>query len=136
MEAGRLPVKTCARARVRRCCGLRKAARKAVFLSSLLAVCTLPGGMAFEAWGGAVGCGNRPASHQSAPARLLLADLVEGSDRIIYSTDPEMDKASERQEREEARKEEKSWRMLENMNIYKGSRERPFRSQPGGGTKP
>lgn len=52
---------------------------------------------------------------------LYLAYKVETRDSIEYGTDPEQDRWSEEQEREERIKQERSWRMLENMNIYKKS---------------
>ncbi len=55
----------------------------------------------------------RPALH--------LAYKVETRDSVEYGTDPEQDRWSEEQEREERIKQERSWRMLENMNIYKKS---------------
>ncbi len=58
---------------------------------------------------------------QSAPVRelLLLADRTEKEDRIILGTDPEMERAMDDQIKQEQEKEDKAWKMLENMNIYK-----------------
>ncbi len=58
----------------------------------------------------------------SPTSRLLIADRIDTQDGIIYSTDPDMDRAMEEQEKLEKEKEEKSWEMLQNMNIYEGSR--------------
>lgn len=51
--------------------------------------------------------------------RQILVYKAETRDSVEYGTDPEQDRWSEEQEREEKLKEERSWRMLENMNIYK-----------------
>ena len=58
---------------------------------------------------------------KSAPVRelLLLADRTEKEDRIILGTDPEMERAMDDQIKQEQEKEDKAWKMLENMNIYK-----------------
>ncbi len=60
----------------------------------------------------------------------LLADRVEKEDRIIYGTDPEMEETFEEQRIEEKIKEERSWRMLENMNIYEKSGRRMEDGRP------
>jgi len=64
------------------------------------------------------------------PLRQILADRTDTKDSVIYSTDPEMERAMEEQAREEKEKEEKAWKMLQNMNIYKDERKRSPRTQP------
>jgi hypothetical protein len=61
----------------------------------------------------------------------LMADRTETKDRIIYGTDPEMERAMEEQQREEKEKEEKAWNMLQHMNIYKDNEKKPRPAQPG-----
>jgi hypothetical protein len=55
----------------------------------------------------------------SPPHRLLFADRTDTKDRIIYSTDPDMERAMEEQAREEKEKEDKSWNMLQHLYLYK-----------------
>jgi hypothetical protein len=66
----------------------------------------------------------------ASPPRQLMAERTDTKDRIIYSTDPEMERAMVEQEREEKEKEEKSWQMLQHMNIYKDNGKRPHSAQP------
>ena len=65
-----------------------------------------------------------------SPPRQLMADRTDTKDSIIYSTDPEMERAMEEQEREEKEKEEKSWKMLQHMHLYKDNGKRPHSAQP------
>jgi hypothetical protein len=58
----------------------------------------------------------------STTSLLLIADRVDTQDRVIYTTDPEMERAMQEQERLEKEKEEKAWQMLQNMNIYTGGK--------------
>jgi len=69
--------------------------------------------------------------NRKIPPRQLMADRADTKDRIIYSTDPEMERAMEEQEREEKEKEEKAWNMLQHMNLYKDSGKKPHSTQPG-----
>lgn len=59
---------------------------------------------------------NRPGP---APS-LLLAVRTDTEDRIIYGTDPEMERAMDEQEKFEKEKENKAWEMLQHMNVYQG----------------
>ena len=72
----------------------------------------------------------KPWNRTSQP-RLLLADRTETKDRIIYGTDPEMERATDEQQREEKEKEEKAWNMLQHMNIYKDNGKKTRPTQPG-----
>ncbi len=63
-------------------------------------------------------------------SRRLLADRTDTRDSIIYGTDPEMERAMEEQVREEKKKEEKAWKMLEHMDIRLDTQKRPSQSQP------
>ena len=58
-----------------------------------------------------------------------LADRTETKDSVNYGTDPEMGRAMDEQVREEKEKEEKAWKMLQNMNIYKDTHRRPPRTR-------
>ena len=53
---------------------------------------------------------------------LRIADRVETQDRVTYGTDPSAERSMEEQERLEKEREERSWQMLQNMNIYKGGK--------------
>jgi hypothetical protein len=64
------------------------------------------------------------------PLRQLLADRTDTKDGISYSTDPEMERAMEQQAKEEKEKEEKSWKMLQHMYLYKDSGKSPRSTQP------
>ncbi len=55
------------------------------------------------------------------PSRLLFAVRTDREDRVIYGTDPDMERAMEEQQKLEKEKEEKAWEMLQHMNIYKGN---------------
>ena len=63
-------------------------------------------------------------------SRVFIADRIETQDRIIYGTDPGMERAMTEQERFEKEKEDKSWDMLRNMNIYKGGKRPNGPNQP------
>ncbi len=69
--------------------------------------------------------------NRTSQPRQLMADRTETKDRIIYGTDPEMERAMEQQEREEKEKEEKAWNMLQHMNIYQDSGKKSHSGQPG-----
>jgi hypothetical protein len=69
--------------------------------------------------------------NRTSQPRQLMADRTETKDRIIYGTDPEMERAMEEQQREEKEKEEKAWNMLQHMNIYKDNGRKPHSAQPG-----
>ncbi len=90
-----------------------------MFVRIILICCLLIGGwMVFISPGsGACGMENRTGPLPG----LLLADRSDAKDRITYSTDPEMDRATAEEEKEEKEKEDKSWMMLQHMNIYKGT---------------
>ena len=60
-----------------------------------------------------------PENRTSPHPRLLLADRYNTQDRIIYSTDPDMERAMEEEAREQKEKEDKSWEMLQRMYLYK-----------------
>jgi hypothetical protein len=66
----------------------------------------------------------------SPPHRLLLADRTDTKDRIIYGTDPDMERAMEEQAREEKEKEDKAWMMLQHMYLNKDSGKSPRSTQP------
>jgi hypothetical protein len=68
--------------------------------------------------------------NRTSPPRQLMADRTETKDRIIYGTDPEMERAMDQQIREEKEKEEKAWNMLQHMNIYQDSGKKPHPGQP------
>ena len=53
-----------------------------------------------------------------SPRGLLLAERVETRDQIIYKTDSGAGKTFQELEREEKEKEDRSWQMLENIEIY------------------
>jgi|SRR5208283_2855218 len=74
--------------------------------------------------------------NRMSPPRQLMADRTDTKDRIIYSTDPEMEQAMEEQAREEKEKEEKAWQMLQHMNLYKGSGKSRPSTQPDTQTTP
>ncbi len=59
------------------------------------------------------------------------AERTETKDRIIYGTDPEMERAMDDQAREEKEKEAKAWNMLQNMGVYQdnGKHRRPPRKE-------
>jgi hypothetical protein len=61
---------------------------------------------------------------------MILADRSEKKDRVLYGTDSDPAFSQEEQEREEKEKEDRSWRMLERMNLYQGygKKERPPKS--------
>lgn len=61
---------------------------------------------------------------------LLLADRIEEKDRIIYGTDPEMDRLADEEAREEQEKQAQSWKMLQQMNLYQSSGSQPPPPQP------
>ena len=65
-----------------------------------------------------------------SPPRQLMADRADTKDNIIYGTDPEMERAMEEQARKERDKEEKAWKMLQNMNIYQNIGKNPHSTQP------
>ena len=56
---------------------------------------------------------------------LLLADRIEEKDRIIYGTDPEMDRLADEEAREEQEKQAQSWKMLQQMNLYQSPGSQP-----------
>jgi hypothetical protein len=64
------------------------------------------------------------------PTRLLLADRTDTKEDIIYSTDPDMERAMEEQARKEKEKEDKSWKMLQHMYLYKDVEKHPRPAQP------
>ena len=74
----------------------------------------------------------------SPPPRLLLADRIDTKDRIIYGTDPEMERTMEEQAREEKEKERQAWNMLQHMNLNNNNNNgkshkytQPGSTQPG-----
>lgn len=69
--------------------------------------------------------------NRTSQPRQLMADRTETKDRIIYGTDPEMERAMDEQQREEKEKEEKAWNMLQHMNIYKDNGKKTRPTQPG-----
>ena len=60
----------------------------------------------------------------------LLADRVEKEDSVLYRTDTDPAFSQEEQEKEEKLKEDKSWRMLEHMEIYQKSEKKQPPRQP------
>ena len=68
--------------------------------------------------------------NRMSPDRQFLVDRADTKDNIIYGTDPEMERAMEEQERHEKEKEEKAWKMLQNMNLYNGIGKSPHSTQP------
>jgi len=80
-------------------------------------------------------CGYPVQSCRSMPGQhgLLLSDRTETPDRVIYGTDPDMERAMDDQIREEKEKEDKAWKMLQNMNIYQGPRKPRKDSHPVSG---
>jgi len=68
--------------------------------------------------------------NRTSPPRQLMADRTDTNDRIIYGTDPEMDRAMDEQQREEKEKEEKAWQMLQHMNLYNDNGRRPHSAHP------
>jgi hypothetical protein len=76
-----------------------------------------------------------PVDRTASAPRLLLSDRVETGERIIYGTDPEMERAMDEQIQEEKEKEEKAWKMLQQMNVSKEEKKRrrhdpPEKTQP------
>jgi len=66
----------------------------------------------------------------TSSGNMILADRTEKKDRVLYGTDSDPAYSQEEQEREEKEKEDRSWRMLERMNLYQGygKKERPPKS--------
>ncbi len=58
---------------------------------------------------------------------LLLADIADTEDHVIYRTDPDLEREAEEEAQAEKEKEERSWRMLDNTNIFQGTVKRPPR---------
>ncbi len=90
-------------------------------------------GRADTAFGsGAAGSSSKTQTleNRTSPPRQLMADRTDTKDRIIYGTDPEMDRAMDEQQREEKEKEEKAWQMLQHMNIYQDNGRRPHSAKP------
>jgi hypothetical protein len=95
-------------------------------------------------WQAPVACGSNESgallkiqsleNRTGSPPRQLLADRTDTKDDIIYSTDPEMERAMDQQIKEEKDKEEKAWNMLQHMYLYKDVGKSPRSTQPGGGT--
>lgn len=73
----------------------------------------------------ALSAGSPSAALRTHLSPLLLADLTDEKDRIVYGTDPEMDRAADEEAREEKEKQEKSWKMLQQMNLYQNRGSKP-----------
>lgn len=71
--------------------------------------------------------GGRLSEVHKPRCRFLLADKIETRDQIEYTTDPETARASENARRRELEKEERSWKMLDDMQIYQFPREKSQR---------
>ncbi len=71
--------------------------------------------------------GGRLSEVHEPCCRFLLADKIETRDQIEYTTDPETARASENARRRELEKEERSWKMLDDMQIYQFPREKSLR---------
>lgn len=65
---------------------------------------------------------------QKLQCRLLLADKIETRDRIEYFTDPDDGRAFEEVRRHEIEKEERSWKMLDDMQLYVFPRNKSHRN--------
>ncbi|MEN6439358.1 MAG: hypothetical protein ABFD97_12350 [Syntrophobacter sp.] len=65
---------------------------------------------------------------QRPRCRLLLADKIETRDQIEYTTDPEATRAFEDARRHEMEKEDRAWKMLDDMQIYHLPRDKSHRN--------
>ncbi|MCE5335876.1 MAG: hypothetical protein LLG06_14940 [Desulfobacteraceae bacterium] len=113
-----------------RCSRLKNTLRRSALILAIMAACTFSGTAALYADAYSAG----PDQGRTCSGPIILADLVEGKDKVIYRTDPEADEAFEEDQRRERRKEEKSWQMLQNMNIYKESGSKPSQPKSSGKT--
>jgi hypothetical protein len=71
----------------------------------------------------------------ASSAYLILADRSEKEDRVVYGTDSDPAYSQEEQEREEKEKEDRSWQMLERMNLYQGYGKKGPSPKPNGEKK-
>ena len=62
--------------------------------------------------------------------KTLLADCVVTGDSVTYTTDPEAERQTKREERDEKQKERNSWKMLQNMPNYGPPKKPPASSKP------
>lgn len=66
--------------------------------------------------------------------QTLLADRIETDDSVTYTTDPDLEKAKKKEDREEKEKEANSWKMLQHMELYAPWGNKP--SSTGQGASP
>lgn len=64
-------------------------------------------------------------------AQTLLADRIETNDSLIYTTDPDLERAMNREDKEEREKEYNSWKMLQHMYLNGSVRKRPPSADQG-----
>ncbi len=90
-------------------------------LASLLALLAgITGATGCEAsnqWGDLPTLTSSRSKAASAVPKQQFAERLDQKDRIIYQTDPELERESEDRKMEEKQKEERAWRMLENTYI-------------------
>ncbi|MDR3556721.1 MAG: hypothetical protein P4L55_18365 [Syntrophobacteraceae bacterium] len=112
----------------------RKPIKWSVFvLTVLLAGLAIEG---FQACAGSYPPARPPESksqstHSRKAVPTLLADRTETRDSITYTTDPNLERAMKKEDREEQEKENKSWKMLQNMPYYAPAHKRHPYAQPG-----
>lgn len=70
------------------------------------------------------------STHNRKALPTLLADRTETHDSVTYTTDPNLERAMKKEDREEQEKENKSWEMLQNMPYYAPAHKRHPSAQP------
>jgi hypothetical protein len=74
----------------------------------------------------------KPGAGPEVLSPVFLADRAETKESITYGTNAEMERAMKEQATEEKKKEEKSWEMLQHMNIYKVEKRKQEAGRGGG----
>jgi hypothetical protein len=70
------------------------------------------------------------STHNRKAFPTLLANRTETHDSVTYTTDPNLERAMKKEDREEQEKENKSWEMLQNIPYYAPGRKPRPPAQP------
>lgn len=102
---------------------IERIALSSMLISALVAAGTVPDAP--------IPSGTFMSRSESHPSRqnLLLADIADTEDHVIYRTDPDLEREAEEEAQAEKEKEERAWRMLDNTNIFQGTVKRPPRTR-------
>lgn len=94
--------------------------KKPALASLLVLLAGITGATGCEAsnqWGGLPRLTSSRSKAATAVPKQQFAERLDQKERIIYQTDPELERESEDRKLEEKQKEERAWRMLENTYI-------------------